>query len=129
MYQSLINDKWAIQRAKFTIEKYYSVVGVLEQWNETLTALEKFVPKFFRSSARLYYDEGGNVDGTVKKFCDYPHSTILSCQVQQNSTSGSAESQFLHLQAQLLKWHLQSDQSWSRSCTENSNCTNLSFNA
>jgi len=50
----LINDKWAVQRAKFTIEKYYSVVGVYENLGQSLIAFEKYIPRFFQGASELY---------------------------------------------------------------------------
>jgi len=41
------NSKVAIAKAKENVEKYYAVVGVLEDLNKTLTVLEHFVPRFF----------------------------------------------------------------------------------
>ena len=54
----IINDKWAIQRAKYTIEKFYSVVGIVERWNETLEVLEKYIPRFFRGVTQVYHQLG-----------------------------------------------------------------------
>lgn len=37
------------------VEKDYSVVGVLEDVNATLTVLENYIPRFFRGATDVYY--------------------------------------------------------------------------
>ena len=32
------------------MDKYYAVIGVLEDWDKSLAVLEAFVPKFFRGA-------------------------------------------------------------------------------
>ncbi|CAL8071367.1 unnamed protein product [Orchesella dallaii] len=49
-----INDRWALQMAKLNIEREYSVVGVLEKMDQTLSVLAKFVPRFFHGAAQVY---------------------------------------------------------------------------
>ncbi|CAG7718341.1 unnamed protein product [Allacma fusca] len=49
----IINDKWALQMAKFNIEKYYSVVGVFERLQESLFIFEKYIPKFFTGASNF----------------------------------------------------------------------------
>lgn len=44
--------------AKFNIENEYTVVGVLEEMDQTLTALDKFLPRFFTGAAQLYNEFG-----------------------------------------------------------------------
>ena len=51
-------SRWALQRAKRVVEMEYSVVGILERMNDTLAALEAYVPRFFAGAAHLYYGQG-----------------------------------------------------------------------
>ena len=49
------NSLEALQRAKRVVEQQYAVVGVLEDMNSTLTAFERYVPKFFQGALKLYW--------------------------------------------------------------------------
>lgn len=49
-----LNKKWALQIAKENVEKYYSVVGVLEEFNTTLQVIEFKIPYFFKGIQKLY---------------------------------------------------------------------------
>ncbi|EFX88382.1 hypothetical protein DAPPUDRAFT_234511 [Daphnia pulex] len=51
-------SRWALQRAKFIIEHEYSVVGILDKMNETLQVLERYIPRFFAGSSKIYYSRG-----------------------------------------------------------------------
>ena len=44
----------ALKIAKANVERYYSVVGVLEKFNETLEVLENYVPAFFKDARKIY---------------------------------------------------------------------------
>lgn len=52
---SKLNDDWALQTAKNNCERYYPVVGVLEEFNATLDALEQRLPLYFKSAKKLYH--------------------------------------------------------------------------
>lgn len=52
-YRKLNND-WALQRAKSNVDRYYSVVGILEELNTTLQVLENKTPYFFKGSRNVY---------------------------------------------------------------------------
>ena len=52
-----LNSTRALAQAKRNIERYYPVVGVLEQFDDTLRVLEKAVPNFFTGVYKLYKDE------------------------------------------------------------------------
>lgn len=45
----------ALERAKHAVESQYAVVGVLEDLNTTLSVFEKYIPRFFRGAAEVYY--------------------------------------------------------------------------
>ena len=49
-----LNSIEAVSRAKLNMEKYYPVVGVLEEFNTTLTVLEKKLPIFFGDAMRVF---------------------------------------------------------------------------
>ncbi|GFY40851.1 heparan sulfate 2-O-sulfotransferase pipe [Trichonephila inaurata madagascariensis] len=53
-----LNDPGAIQKAKQNIERYYSVVGTLEEMNITLQVLEAALPHFFRGAYHVYHTLG-----------------------------------------------------------------------
>ena len=44
----------AVSIAKLNIEKYYPVVGVLEEFNTTMMVLEEKLPVFFNGATRVY---------------------------------------------------------------------------
>lgn len=50
----LLNNDWALDSAKKNVEKYYQVVGVLEELNGTLDVLEEQIPQFFAGARALY---------------------------------------------------------------------------
>ncbi|XP_076367957.1 uronyl 2-sulfotransferase-like isoform X2 [Tachypleus tridentatus] len=52
------NHPWALEQAKQNIEKFYPVVGVLEEMNVTLLVLEEMLPRFFNGALKLYHNLG-----------------------------------------------------------------------
>ena len=48
----------ALLMAKYNVEKYYPVVGVLEKFNETLAVLENKMPRYFRGASNVDFMEG-----------------------------------------------------------------------
>lgn len=48
------NNKWALQRAKANVVRWYPVVGLLDYMEETLNVLQKEFPYFFTGSLRIY---------------------------------------------------------------------------
>nr|XP_022905320.1 uronyl 2-sulfotransferase-like [Onthophagus taurus] len=53
----LHNNKWALNTAKLIVEKYYPVVGVLDELNATLAVLEKKIPYFFKGVQEMYHKD------------------------------------------------------------------------
>lgn len=49
------NTRGALERAKRAVEEEYSVVGILEDLNTTLTVFENYVPKFFKNAKDVYW--------------------------------------------------------------------------
>ena len=41
----------------YNVEKHYSVVGVLEEYEKTLKVLEHYLPRFFKGALDLYQSE------------------------------------------------------------------------
>ena len=56
----VFGSREALELAKSNVEKYYSVVGVLELWNETLQTLEHYIPFFFKDATKAYKEIIGN---------------------------------------------------------------------
>lgn len=52
----MLNNQWAFDTAKQNVEKYYQVVGVLEELNTTLDVLEGQIPQFFKR-AKITYEQ------------------------------------------------------------------------
>ena len=47
-------SKEALNLAKLNVEKYFAVVGVLEEWDKSLQVLENYVPSYFKSAREVY---------------------------------------------------------------------------
>lgn len=56
-FNSPFNSAEAIEKAKRVVDEHYSVVGVLEDMNTTLTVLEHYIPKFFKGATDIYYSK------------------------------------------------------------------------
>ncbi|XP_071444380.1 heparan sulfate 2-O-sulfotransferase 1-like [Hetaerina americana] len=52
-----LNDQWALEEAKSNVDRFYPVVGVLEEINATLTILERKLPRFFLGVREMYFTE------------------------------------------------------------------------
>ncbi|KAG1649447.1 Heparan sulfate 2-O-sulfotransferase 1 [Nymphon striatum] len=62
----LTGNEWALNVAKYNIENYYAVVGVLEDMDKTLQVLERYIPKFFSGISEIYRSKAkGNTEGKV----------------------------------------------------------------
>ncbi|KAK7076573.1 hypothetical protein SK128_018481, partial [Halocaridina rubra] len=62
------NNSWALQRAKYHVEKYYSVVGLLEEPSYTYALLEAYIPSFFQDIKMIKPEKVAiNVAGSSKK--------------------------------------------------------------
>ncbi|XP_076304948.1 uronyl 2-sulfotransferase-like isoform X2 [Tachypleus tridentatus] len=62
----ILNSEWALEKAKENVEKYYSVVGVLEQMDITIKVMEAYLPQFFRGLFKVH-KKTGIVNKTSKK--------------------------------------------------------------
>ena len=54
---SVIKNEWALENAKANIEKWYPVIGTLEDLETTFFVLENKLPQFFKGISRIYFDE------------------------------------------------------------------------
>ncbi|KAK4315513.1 hypothetical protein Pmani_013274 [Petrolisthes manimaculis] len=52
----IFGDMRALLRAKEVVEREWAVVGVLEEWNNTLHVLHHYIPRFFEGASQLYYE-------------------------------------------------------------------------
>jgi len=52
-----MENSWALKQAKGNVERYFKVVGVLENLNETLAVLESRIPRYFHGLQELYFNE------------------------------------------------------------------------
>ncbi|KAG5669719.1 hypothetical protein PVAND_000014 [Polypedilum vanderplanki] len=78
------NSVGALERAKNVVETQYSVVGVLEDMNTTLTVLEKYIPRFFAGATEIYYNEIKNFNKINKNNFKPPVSEEIKDIVRQN---------------------------------------------
>ncbi|XP_064486551.1 uronyl 2-sulfotransferase-like [Ornithodoros turicata] len=54
---TLIQNTWALQKAKENIDQHYTVVGVLEELNSSLALLEERLPQFFRGARHVFREQ------------------------------------------------------------------------
>ena len=52
-----------MELAKINVDKHYTVVGVLEMWEDTLEVLENKLPFFFKGKSKQH-----NLQSLVSKF-------------------------------------------------------------
>ncbi|XP_076645982.1 heparan sulfate 2-O-sulfotransferase 1 isoform X2 [Halictus rubicundus] len=51
---TVMNNKWALQRAKANIIEWYPVVGILDCMEQSINVLEQKFPYFFRGAKEMY---------------------------------------------------------------------------
>ena len=59
----MIKHDWALENAKLNIEKWYPVIGTLEDLETTFFVLENKLPQFFKGISKIYFEE---LKGKVK---------------------------------------------------------------
>ena len=57
------------------MDKYFAVVGVLEEWDKSLQVLEHFLPRYFQGSTELFAT--GKVEKVVNKNLFKPKTSAL----------------------------------------------------
>jgi dermatan/chondrotin sulfate uronyl 2-O-sulfotransferase UST len=80
------NSVGALERAKYAVESQYSVVGVLEDFNVTLSVFEKYVPQFFRGATQVYAEGGDYFHKINKNVFKPPVSEHVKDIVRKNFT-------------------------------------------
>ncbi|XP_076050967.1 heparan sulfate 2-O-sulfotransferase pipe [Oratosquilla oratoria] len=80
------NTEYAMQKAKENVERHYSVVGVLEDINKTLTVLDHYVPRFFKGAKDLYWNEVQKFSKVNKNIYKPPVSEKIKDIVRKNFT-------------------------------------------
>ncbi|XP_047475129.1 heparan sulfate 2-O-sulfotransferase 1-like isoform X2 [Penaeus chinensis] len=53
-----VGSRWALNQAKYHLENYYSVVGVLEELSLSLQVLQHYLPRFFNNVGALELGSG-----------------------------------------------------------------------
>ena len=80
----------ALNIAKANVERYYSVVGVLEKFHETLEVLENYAPAFFKDARQVYKnmmnEKPVNQFINQNKFKKKP-SSVIKEQIKVNFTT------------------------------------------
>ncbi|XP_050675211.1 heparan sulfate 2-O-sulfotransferase pipe isoform X1 [Leptidea sinapis] len=101
------NSNEALQRAKRVVEQQYAVVGVLEDMNSTLLALERYIPRFFRGALRMYWEELNTFNRINRNAFKPPVSEEVKNIVRANFTREIEFYEFckqrLHLQLKALR--------------------------
>ena len=49
-----------MQLAKKNVEKYFDVVGIMENLNMTLTVAEKKMPQYFKGAKKFFFENPGD---------------------------------------------------------------------
>ena len=57
LFHSRFGSRAALQEAMRAVEQQYAVVGLLEDWDTSLTVMERLVPRFFGGAADIYRGE------------------------------------------------------------------------
>lgn len=101
------NTEGALQKAKKAVEQHYSVVGLLEDLNATLTVLEHYVPRFFKGASSVYWDEISRYNPINRNTFKPPVSEEIKDIVRRNFTKEIEFYQFckqrLHKQLYALR--------------------------
>ena len=61
----VVGNKWAMEMAMENVDKYYSVVGVIEEFSKTLKVLQQKLPFYFGGVLDLYFNV---LHGKVKEY-------------------------------------------------------------
>ncbi len=50
----VLGSEWALQKAKDNVDRWYPVVGVLEDLEDTIAVLEHKIPSYFKGFTKFY---------------------------------------------------------------------------
>lgn len=53
--------EWALERAKLNVNENFLLVGILEELEDVLLLLERFLPHYFKGVLSIYKDPGNSV--------------------------------------------------------------------
>lgn len=56
------NSQWALDKAKFNVQNFFAVVGILEDLEKTLRLLERKLPQYFSGALELHTSSSGNIE-------------------------------------------------------------------
>merc|ERR1719266_124791 len=88
------NDDTALAKAMENIEKYYLVVGVLEDFSLTVKVLEKYIPHYFRGITKMYSDQYDNLSTMSRNIYKPEVDEKVKDLIRQNLTNEIALFQF-----------------------------------
>ncbi|KAM9004080.1 uronyl 2-sulfotransferase isoform 2-T2 [Sarcophilus harrisii] len=70
--------EWALERAKLNVNEHFLLVGILEELEDVLLLLERFLPHYFKDVLSIYknpeHRKLGNMTVTVKKTVPSPEA-------------------------------------------------------
>ncbi|XP_055391886.1 uronyl 2-sulfotransferase isoform X1 [Bubalus kerabau] len=73
--------EWALERAKLNVNENFLLVGILEELEDVLLLLERFLPHYFKGVLSIYKDPEhrklGNMTVTVKKTVPSPEAVQI----------------------------------------------------
>ena len=82
----LFNNPEALQIAKKNVEKYYTVVGITENMNMTLTVAEKKMPQYFKGAKKIYFNHPDVINARHANFYKFPVSEDVKAIVRKKFT-------------------------------------------
>lgn len=56
--------EWALERAKMNVNENFLLVGILEELEDVLLLLERFLPHYFKDVLSIYKNPGNSLDST-----------------------------------------------------------------
>lgn len=99
-----VGSRWALQQAKENVERYYSVVGLLEEMPLSSKVLQSYIPRFFKNVTSIPLSSGSkkvNVDKTKPSVSDGILSILRSRLVEDYEFYDFVKKR-LHLQAKAI---------------------------
>ncbi|EPQ19209.1 Uronyl 2-sulfotransferase [Myotis brandtii] len=73
--------EWALERAKLNVNENFLLVGILEELEDVLLLLERFLPHYFKGVLSIYKDPEhrklGNMTVTVRKTVPSPEAVQI----------------------------------------------------
>ncbi|ELW48061.1 Uronyl 2-sulfotransferase [Tupaia chinensis] len=63
--------EWALERAKLNVNENFLLVGILEELEDVLLLLERFLPHYFKGVLSIYKDPGFPLKNSLAICCDH----------------------------------------------------------